>query len=167
LDAPSAEVGPDEGGTEWDGAESVDPSAAGAIPSNVLRRFTAVAIGPGAGVDDTRTAGGRNAAFGRLDAGFGGAIDASFGGSDMGRFSDCGLGSSDGGFARSEEFGLSLPAQASSISSVAGVTDDGAGGDPGATSDDCGRHEGSRGSLLSAGSLIVFGTWCSARGALG
>lgn len=135
------------------------------MPSSVARRLTVTAaVGPGEGVDETRTAGGRDVVFGRLETGFGGASDARFGGSDTGLLSDTGLGSSDGGFARSSDLGLSFPDQASSISSVAGVTDAGAGGEPGATSDDCGRHEGSRGSLLSAGSpLIFFGTYRYAR----
>jgi hypothetical protein len=55
------------------------------------------------GLDETRTAGGRDVTLGR---------------SDTSLRSDAGLGSSDSGFDRPEESGLSAEVHASSMSSV-------------------------------------------------
>jgi hypothetical protein len=90
------------GGADDVRGDPFEVAALGAIPSKVLRRAVP-GRGPTAGVDETRTAGGR---------------DVGLGCSDTGRRSDTGLGSSDAGLGCSEDFGLSADVQASSMSSV-------------------------------------------------
>lgn len=150
LDAPSscdAAGGGDAAGVEGVRAESDGASAVGAIPRSVLPR-DAPPTGFGGGFEETRTAGGRDVTLGR---------------SDTGRRSDAGLGSSDAGFERSEDSGLSAEAHAPSMSSVdTGALDAWPALVLGTASEEVGRHEGSRDGLLPTGSpLILQNLWFS------